>query len=463
MSILPITTDEYTLLRDAYTGGGGFDNGDYLFQHSREDMADFMVRKKMARYSNFVKVIVKALTNPIFKKTIVRDFEENDMLKKFVEDVDGQQTSLNAFMKKATKWARLYGRVFIIVDNYAAEEQALNRADALNMRRFPYLYVVCPDQITDYETDRTGRFVKLSYKLRVKRSKGDMTGIGDMEEWTWTQTGWECKNGDKVEKVREGLHGLGEIPVVALSAVDEDTNAPLPVPDMLHIAKANRDIFNRDSEKREILRNQCFPVLVYPATRQSANELKQTDEEGNPLGLTVGTGNMLVVDASAGVLPNFIAPPLEPVQTLQQEIKDIVDDMYRQAGLTSVVGVETKASGVAKQWDFEETTNHLADMAENCELAEVQIFNLFAKWAGIEIKELKIKYPRTFNITDIEDELAKAQQMKDLAVGGEVVAREINRKAAEVYFADVDDKRYDEIMADIEEAADKSQHTQSEE
>ena len=463
MSILPITTDEYTLLRDAYTGGGGFDNGDYLFQHSREDMADFMVRKKMARYSNFVKVIVKALTNPIFKKTIVRDFEENDMLKKFVEDVDGQQTSLNAFMKKATKWARLYGRVFIIVDNYAAEEQALNRADALNMRRFPYLYMVCPDQITDYETDRTGRFVKLSYKLRVKRSKGDMTGIGDMEEWTWTQTGWECKNGNKTGKVREGLHGLGEIPVVALSAVDEDTNAPLPVPDMLHIAKANRDIFNRDSEKREILRNQCFPVLVYPATRQSANELKQTDEEGKPLGLTMGTGNMLVVDAAAGVLPNFIAPPLEPVQTLQQEIKDIVDDMYRQAGLTSVVGVETKASGVAKQWDFEETTNHLADMAENCELAEVQIFNLFAKWAGIEIKELKIKYPRTFNITDIEDELAKAQQMKDLAVGGEIVTREINRKAAEVYFADVDDKRYDEIIRDIEETADKAEHEQSEE
>ena len=354
-------------------------------------------------------------------------------------------------------------QVFIIVDNYAAEEQALNRADALNMRRFPYLYMVCPDQITDYETDRTGRFVKLSYKLRVKRSKGDMTGIGDMEEWTWTQTGWECKNGDKVEKVREGLHGLGEIPVVALSAVDEDTNAPLPVPDMLHIAKANRDIFNRDSEKREILRNQCFPVLVYPATRQSANELKQKDEEGNPLGLTMGTGNMLVVDATAGVLPNFIAPPLEPVQTLQQEIKDIVDDMYRQAGRTSVVGVETKASGVAKQWDFEETTNHLADMAENCELAEVQIFNLFAKWAGIEIKELKIKYPRTFNITDIEDELNKAQQMKDLAVGGEIVTREINRKAAEVYFADVDDKRYDEIIRDIEETADKAEHEQSEE
>ena len=463
MSVLPITIDEYTLLHDAYTGGGGFDSGEYLFQHSREDMADFMVRKKMARYSNFVKVIIKALTNPIFKKTIVRDFAENEMLKKFVEDVDGQKTPLNAFMKKATKWARLYGRVFIVMDNYAEEEQVINRADALDMRRFPYLYIVCPNQITDYETDRWGRFVKLSYKLRVKQSKGDITGIGDMEEWTWTETGWACKSGNKAEKVREGLHGLGMLPVVPLASVDEDTNDPLPVPDMLHIAKGNRDVFNRDSEKREILRNQCFPVLVYPATRQSATELKQTDEEGKPLGLTMGTGNMLVVDAAAGALPNFIAPPLEPVQTLQQEIKDIIDDMFRQAGLTSVVGVETKASGVAKQWDFEETTNHLADMAENCETAEIRIFNLFAKWAGIEIKELKIKYPRTFNITDIEDELAKAQQMKDLAVGGEIVTREINRKAAEVYFADVDDKRYDEIIRDIEETADKAEHEQSEE
>ena len=156
MSVLPITIDDYTLLHDAYTGGGGFDSGEYLFQHSREDMADFMVRKKMARYSNFVKVIIKALTNPIFKKTIVRDFAENEMLKKFVEDVDGQKTPLNAFMKKATKWARLYGRVFIVMDNYAEKEQVINRADALDMRRFPYLYIVCPNQITDYETDRWG-------------------------------------------------------------------------------------------------------------------------------------------------------------------------------------------------------------------------------------------------------------------------------------------------------------------
>ena len=137
--------------------------------------------------------------------------------------------------------------------------------------------------------------------------------------------------------------------------------------------------------------------------------------------------------------------------------------MYRQAGLSSVVGVETKTSGVAKQWDFEKTTDELADMAENCEVAEVNLFNIFARWAGIDLKNLKVKYPRTFNITDIEDELNKAAQMKMLAIGGEVVAREINRKAAEVYFADVDDRRYDEIMQDIEQTPQADERAKSEE
>ena len=456
-------TDNYELLRDAYTGGGGFEDGRYLFMHSREEPEDYLLRKKMARYSNFVKVIIHSLTNPIFKKTIVRDFDDNEMLKQFVEDVDGSGTTLNTFMKKAAKMARLFGRIFIVVDNFAADEQAVNQKDALEQRLFPYLYPVYPEQVTDYETDRAGRFVSLSYKLTTKRSKHDLSGTGEKEEWTWTQTTWSCKSEGESGETRTGEHGLGILPIVTLSAADEDADTPLPVPSMLHIARASRDVYNRDSEKREILRNQCFPVLIYPATRNAAAALKQKDEDGKEIGLTLGTGNMLVTDGEAQHLPTFTAPPLEPVKVLQEEIKSIIDDMYRQAGLSSVVGVETKTSGVAKQWDFEKTTDELADMAENCEVAEIKIFRIFARWAGIDLKNLKVKYPRTFNITDIEDELNKAAQMKMLAIGGEVVAREINRKAAEVYFADVDDRRYDEIMQDIEQTPQADERAKSEE
>lgn len=171
---------------------------------------------------------------------------------------------------------------------------------------------------------------------------------------------------------------------------------------------------------------------------------------------------MLNVDANASHMPTFIAPPMEPVQMLQSEMERIIEDMFRQANLTSVLAIQTKQSGVAKQWDFEETTNTLADAAENCENAEKRIVELFLLWTNTSVTDLKIKYPRTFNITDVEDELQKAQQMKDLLVGGDVVKREIDRKAAQVYFADIDDAHYDDVMDEIEQEPEDAQRIESE-
>lgn len=448
LNMNPISDDDYQILYDSFTGGGGFADGSYLYQHRREDDIDFVTRKRMSRYSNFVKVIVNALTNPIFKKTIVRDFATNQMLERFCENVDGKGTSINKFMKKATKWARVYGRVFIVEDNFTADQMAVNELDALEKRQFPYLYLVRPDQIIDYECDKNGLFLMFKYKLRSRTTKNDLKSNISYNEWTWKLNSWECKDEDGNSTL--GENKLCRVPVVSLSATDEKDDIVLPVPTMLHIAKANRDIFNRDSEKREILRNQCFPVLVYPITTNMANQIKQVDENGNEIGLNIGTNNMLIVDATHSSMPTFIAPPIQPIQIIQQEIKDTVDDMFRQAGLTSVVAVETKQSGVAKQWDFEETNHNLADMAENCESAEIGLFELFQKWTGKEIIDLKIKYPREFNITDVIDELEKAQKMKDLVVGGPVVNREIDRKISEIYFADADDNRYNEIVSEIE-------------
>lgn len=452
---------DYDLLYDAYTGSGGFLDGSYLFQHKREDVMDFAIRKQQARYSNFTRVIVNSLVNPIFKKTIIRDYDGNDMLDAFVEDVDGLGTSLNTFMRKAAKWARLYSKVFIVMDNFTEEQMAANQQDAIERRQFPYLYVVRPNQVTDYICDKYGCFSSFSYKVRSKMSKTDLKENTEYEEWTWTADTWEMKGEKHIAQT--GENPLGLVPVITLSAVDDEEDNPLPVPDMLHIARANRDLYNRDSEKREILRNQCFPVLVYPMTPAAASRAKQLDANGQELGLDIGTNNMLNVDAQSGHMPAFIAPPMEPVTVLQTEISNIIDDMFRQANLTSVLAIQTKQSGVAKQWDFEETTNVLADAAENCESTELRIFSMFQQWTNTEISDLKIKYPRSFNITDIEDELTKAQQMKDLMVGGPVVQREVDRKAAQIYFSDIDDARYDEVMDEIDNMPDDARMTQSEE
>ena len=65
--------NQYQLLKDAYLGTGGFDNGGYLQRHKRESEEDFRNRRENAYYLNYVMPIVNALTDPILKRKPLRD------------------------------------------------------------------------------------------------------------------------------------------------------------------------------------------------------------------------------------------------------------------------------------------------------------------------------------------------------------------------------------------------------
>ena len=138
----------YDFLEDAYSGGGGFKDGRYLIPHPREDYEKLLNRKELAYYSNFVKPVVDSLTNPIFRKPIARDWEgQSHYLSSFLEDVDKLGSSMNRFMKKAARLARLHGSIFIVVDNTAELDKTV--AEATQKRAFPYLYMIKPNQVLE--------------------------------------------------------------------------------------------------------------------------------------------------------------------------------------------------------------------------------------------------------------------------------------------------------------------------
>ena len=64
---------DYTLLKDAYYGSGGFETGRYLNKHKREADDDYRFRQKNAYYLNYFSPIVNALVDPIFKRQPLRD------------------------------------------------------------------------------------------------------------------------------------------------------------------------------------------------------------------------------------------------------------------------------------------------------------------------------------------------------------------------------------------------------
>ena len=199
----------------------GFENGTYLIPHTSERNEKYTRRKNMAYYVNYVKPVIDAHVNPIFNTEPARQ-GMSSTFQRFIEDVDGNNTSITRFMKKVAIMAKLHGVQFVVVDMAKIDDdQIVTEADIENNRIYPYLYSVSPSQVNNWATDKFGKLISISYV--VNNSIIDEQGNAkDVEEtWTWTET--TCKKSvDGSEEVF--ANEIGIIPVVPIYGVINATD-----------------------------------------------------------------------------------------------------------------------------------------------------------------------------------------------------------------------------------------------
>lgn len=152
----------YKLLKDAYYGTGLFSVGRGLVRHPRESTPNYAFRKKLAYYLNYTGPIVNASVDPIFRDTIKREYKDTEKFKVFLEDVDRKGTSLQEYMRQQATLAKLYGVMYIIVNNVVEFGESV--ADNVKNRALPYLTAVEPHHITDWQFDEKGILIKFAYK-----------------------------------------------------------------------------------------------------------------------------------------------------------------------------------------------------------------------------------------------------------------------------------------------------------
>lgn len=434
--------DDYQFLTDAYYSSGGFKDGSYLVKHPRETPEKYFARRKLAYYLNYVAPVVNSHVNPVFIKEPERDWKENPLFSAFVEDSDTLGTSLTRFMKRAGSIAKLQAVAFIVIDNVS--EQPGNMADVLKQRALPYLYIVERNQVKNYKTNKAGRLIELTYTIATETNQ---SGLTKMETWTWTTTTWTClhANGDK----QGGVHPLERLPIVPLYSKPYEPGKVLPQSEFYSIAKANKRLYNLCSEIDELIRNQAFNILTYPAgENQTQDDVKE---------IVVGTENVMAYDGTLRNAPDFISPDSAPLEQLRQERKDLITEIYRMAELSHVTGVETKNSGVAKQWDFQNTNQVLADFAMNNEDAEREIARVFELWTNTRV-DLYSKYSDDFGIVDVTAAIDEVGQALDLGIGGKFNAA-VKKKAVDVFLNDLPEDEFDAIKADIDARAQDELHS----
>lgn len=418
--------EEYMLLRDAYTGAGGFLDGSRLMRHFRESVEKYEQRRRIAYYLNYLKPCVDAHVTPIFKALAIRDYEGTgaSVWEVFMNDVDFTGTHIKDLMRRAAIESKLNGVAFIVMDMPDNIENEISTIYSLSKDRnkLPYAFVVSPVQVDEIGLDKFGRITKFVYK------EPDQYSEQQFATRTLTPEGWSLKD-SKGEK--SGTWNLGVVPVVPLFSKEHDNFDALPPSDFISIAKTNLAIYNMSSWLSDILVNQTFSILVYPS-----------NDQGD---LTIGTSNALGYPSDATHEPKFIAPAADPATILAANIERLQQECYRMADVVNVItGVRVQASGTAKAWDYQQTNQILADFADMVERAEKRLALLFKRWTGADF-EYTCNYPNDYSIADVETELANAEVAKGMAFGDEFNL-EVFKKVLTSYLPELDDDHFDELV-----------------
>ncbi|WP_371366279.1 hypothetical protein SRRS_07090 [Sporomusa rhizae] len=439
-SVIEITPiDDYNFLKDAYYGEGGFKDGSYLVPHPRETPEKYARRKALAYYLNYVAPVVNSHVNPVFRKEPEREWNDHALFSEFVKDADTLGTSFTRFMKRAALIAKLQAVAFIVIDNVS--EQPGNMADVLKQRALPYAYIVQRNQVKEYKTNKAGRLIEFSYTVASETSSSDTA----TDTWKWTTTTWSCQyaNGEEITN----NHNLGRLPVIPLYSKPMEPGKVLPQSEFYNIAKTNQRLYNLCSEIDEIIRNQAFNILIYPLP-EGESDIKE---------IIVSTENVLGWDGSLPNQPGYIVMDTGPLEQLRSERKDLIEEIYRMAELSHVTGVETKESGIAKQWDFEQANQVLTDFALNCEEAERSVAEVFGLWTNSSV-DLSCKYSDDFGIVDVSAALDEVSKALDLQIGGKF-NMEVKKKAAVVYLNDLPEDRFDAVIEHIEQQEEEQEQS----
>ncbi|MDY4146818.1 MAG: hypothetical protein SOX98_02770 [Acidaminococcus fermentans] len=428
------TGNIYRLMRDSYYGDGGY-RGAYLIPHKRETEQNYRDRQQTAYYLNHFSLIVNALVNPIFKRRPLRDWTgtASPVAEAFLEDVDGAGNDMDSFMQAAALSAKLYGAVFIVVENFQAMDLPASMGEALAQRKFPYAYTLDPDRVEGVSIDKNGRVLSIKFRdTAVSSTMGgekERTVYFDTHSWAVYEDG---------ALVSSGEHNLEEVPVVWFPSQHVKNGELNPTPELYPIAGISCSLYNHCSWLTEILRNQTFPLLTFPSKEASD--------------LVIGNNNALCYDGdTVRFQPGFISPPSDPAALIQSQIKTMVEEMYRMAGLTFATTTKQEASGISRQWEFERTNQRLAAFAKRCAAAEKKILALVAKWMGLDL-EYTATYSSDFGITDVATELKNAQAVLDMQLTDQLKV-EVAKQVLSAYVPELPSDRFDAIIADIEKKA----------
>ena len=216
--------------------------------------------------------------------------------------------------------------------------------------------------------------------------------------------------------------------------------------DLTDIADLQKSIYNEYSEIEQLVRLTNHPSLVKtPGVNASA-----------------GAGAIIEIpeEMEPNLKPYLLQPSGQNLQSIMDSITKKVEAINRISHTGAIQTTKTQvSSGIALQTEFELLNARLSEKADNLQLAEEQLFKLYAIYQNT-IFDGEINYPDTFNIRDFATDLQFYQQAKAVNVKSPTLVKEIDKEIARTVVDD--DEKLNIIFDEIDTKPEVGEFTQDE-
>ena len=430
----------------SYNGGYDYMMGQYLNRYNLELDNEFNQRIANTPCDNHCKNVIQIYSSFLFRVKPSRNFgslADEQSLEFFLKDADLEGNSLSNVVKSAQNYASIYGHCFMIIDK--PNIQTNTRAEELQQDIRPYVSIVTPENVLDWNFERqpNGKY-ELNY-LKIKEEV-------DREKGTYMRVWYPDRidtlympNRDEPRIIDTVDNQIGKIPAVILYN-SKSHKRGIGQSDLTDIADLQKSIYNEYSEMEQLIRLTNHPSLVKtPSVNASA-----------------GAGAVIEMpdELEPNLKPYLLQPSGSSLASIMDSIENKVSSINRIAHIGSVRTTKSGiSSGVALQTEFELLNARLSEKADNLEIAEEQLFRLYAMFQDTDF-DGEINYPDSFNIRDYATDLLFYQQAKAINVQSPTLSKEIDKEIARAVVDD--DEKLNNIFDEIDSNSEVGEFTQDE-
>jgi hypothetical protein len=408
--------DRWQYLLESYIGGEEYRDGNHLTRYQLETQQEYYARCRATYLENHCASVVQVYNSFLFREEPERELAQlSDTFEAqaFLRDADLDGRSLNAFMKDVATWSSVFGHCWIIMAKPNIGALTLAEEQAQGVR--PYVSLMNPLTVLDWTWTRmpSGRY-ELTYFKYLEEINDSVRTV---KEWTPETIRTRTVNiQDRTIDVDIiDINGLGRIPAVIVYNT-RSTVRGIGISDITDIADAQRAIYNCNSEIEQSIRIDSHPSLVKTPETQAG----------------IGAGSVIHMpeNMDPGLKPYILEYNGASVSSILANIEHTIQAIDKMANTGSVRATESRTmSGVAMQTEFQLLNARLSEKADSMELAEEQMWTLFAQYQGTNWMG-SIEYPGSFNIRDEEREFEQLKMARDTATDPAVL-RVIDYKLVE--------------------------------